>query len=962
MKASVKLLLIVSALVISGFTVKHFAPTEAVRLPSEIQKALAHEPELAKKFAEGLKRWEQQQWSMAIPIWEALWNDMRSKFGEHHIATATAAIYLGYSYQGQGLYDKALPLQQHALAIFEKVLGADHPDTARSLNSLASIYGDLAQHDKALPLLQRALAIVEKPVGSEHLATAVILNDLALTYSAIAQQDKALPLLQRALAIFEKVKGADHPHTALGLSNLAQIYGTLAEHDKALPLQHRALAISEKVLGEDHPTTALGLGNLALTHHALAQHDKALPLQQRALAIREKVQGAYHPDTVLSMNNVAGTYGALAQPDKALPLHQRALALSEKVFGADHPTTALVLNNLAGTYSALAQRDKALPLQQRALAIRENVLGINHPDTALSLNNLATTLMHGDATQKEQALHLALRALAINELALGSDHPTTANNQYNIAWELRRQGQPEAAIVFQKSAVNTLQLQRERASRIGTDALQSYTGSVSFVYQSLAQNLTDLGRLAEAQMVLDMLKEDEQFEFVRRSANADPRRSRMSYTATEQVWADRYRQMAGRLAALGAEDLALQKQAKLGLSPAQRQRQTALAEDLKVARAGFDAYLTELRASFAQKGSARTVEVVEISEKALRETQGLLKALGDDVVLLQYYITDDKVNMLLTTPGVQLARSSVVSVKDLSRQIADFRRLLRDPKSDALPAAKAMYQTLLAPVAEDLAQAGAKTVMLSLDGALRYVPFAALHDGQQYAAQRWNLPMYTSVTREKLRDAVSPAWQAAGLGVTRAVGEFEALPAVKAEMSSIVKSGSGGVLPGEVFLDQAFSAARLKEVSQRPFQLMHVASHFRFSPGTEVNSFLLLGDGEQLTLGDIRTQNYRFDNVDLLTLSACDTGLGGGRDAQGREIEGFGVIAQQQGAKAVLATLWPVADQSTATLMAELYKQRQSQRLSKIAALRQAQLTLLAQPRYAHPFYWAPFILMGNWK
>jgi CHAT domain-containing protein len=181
-------------------------------------------------------------------------------------------------------------------------------------------------------------------------------------------------------------------------------------------------------------------------------------------------------------------------------------------------------------------------------------------------------------------------------------------------------------------------------------------------------------------------------------------------------------------------------------------------------------------------------------------------------------------------------------------------------------------------------------------------------------------------------------------------------------MSGIIKTASGGVLPGEVYLDGAFTAQRLQDVSKRHFQLLHVASHFRFSPGTEVNSFLLLGDGQQLTLGDLRTQNYRFDNVDLLTLSACDTGLGGGRDEKGREIEGFGVIAQQQGAKAVLATLWPVADQSTSTLMAEMYRRRQEQHLTKIEALRQAQLTLLAQKRYAHPFYWAPFILMGNWK
>jgi CHAT domain-containing protein len=237
-----------------------------------------------------------------------------------------------------------------------------------------------------------------------------------------------------------------------------------------------------------------------------------------------------------------------------------------------------------------------------------------------------------------------------------------------------------------------------------------------------------------------------------------------------------------------------------------------------------------------------------------------------------------------------------------------------------------------------------------------------MHDGQRYAVDRWSLPVYTSVVRERLRDAANPNLQAAGLGVTRQLGDFAPLPAVRAEMNSIIRTGSSGVLPGEVHLDQDFTSQRLRDVTQRRFPVVHIASHFRFSPGTEANSFLLLGDGQQLTLGDMRTQNYRFDNVDLLTLSACETGLGGGRDARGQEIEGFGVIAQQQGAKAVLATLWNVADQSTATLMGDMYRRRAQSGLSKIEALRQAQVALAAQPRTAHPFYWAPFVLMGNWK
>jgi CHAT domain-containing protein len=154
----------------------------------------------------------------------------------------------------------------------------------------------------------------------------------------------------------------------------------------------------------------------------------------------------------------------------------------------------------------------------------------------------------------------------------------------------------------------------------------------------------------------------------------------------------------------------------------------------------------------------------------------------------------------------------------------------------------------------------------------------------------------------------------------------------------------------------------------------------------------LLGDGKHLTLSEIKTK-LNFNSVELLTLSACETALGDDSTSHhGVEVEGLGAIAQQAGAKAVLATLWPVADASTAALMRALYQAHKVDHLDKADALRQAQLALLrgsaavevssnaqrgltrmngaaaagnfkADPNapYAHPFYWAPFILMGNW-
>jgi CHAT domain-containing protein len=903
------------------------------------------------------------QYDKALPLQLRAVAILEKVLGPEHSDTADFLNHLAFTYVALGQYDKVLPLHQRALAIREKNHSLEHPTTSIALNNLADTYIALVQYDKALPLQLRALATSEKVLGLEHLDTARSLNNLADTYRALAQYDKALPLQLRALSIREKIFGTEHRDTAVSLNNLAITYYAQAQYDKALPLQLRTQAIYGKSLGPSLPNTATSLNNLAETYSALAQYEKALPLQLHALAINEKALGSEHPDTALILNNLAGTYYALAQYEKALPLQLHALAINEKALGPEHPQTAQSLGNLAQTYNALAQYDEVLPLQLRALAIVEKVLGPEHPNTAQSLSNLAQT--YNALAQYDEALPLQLRALAIVEKVLGPEHPDTAFNWGNLAGIVEAMEHNSAAVSFLKRSVNIYQRQREQVSIIGKTALQSYTDLVGPNYKALARLLTKEGRLSEAQQVLDMLKEDEQFDFVRRNATADPRHTRVGYTATEQKWMDRYQQISAQLVALGVEERELATAEKPGLNSTQLARQKVLKADLTVARKAFDQYIADIQTEFSTKGAARSVEVAETSVQAMRDLQALIRSLGEGVVLLQYYVTNNQVNMLLTTPGVQKARSAKVDTKELNRQIAAFGGTLRDHKSDPLPVAQALYRLLLAPVEADLAQAGAKVVMLSLDGALRYLPFGALHDGKRYAVEKWNLPIYTSVVRGKLRDAATPQWTAAGLGLTRAVGEFAPLSAVRAEMGSIVKtsgSTSTGVVPGEVYLDDAFTASRLKDVGQRKFELLHVASHFRFSPGTEVNSFLVLGDGQQLTLGDLRTQNYRFDHVDLLTLSACETGLGGGRDEKGKEIEGFGVIAQQQGAKAVLATLWPVADQSTATLMADMYRRRQTQGLSKIEALRQAQLALMAQPKYVHPFYWAPFVLMGNWK
>lgn len=128
-------------------------------------------------------------------------------------------------------------------------------------------------------------------------------------------------------------------------------------------------------------------------------------------------------------------------------------------------------------------------------------------------------------------------------------------------------------------------------------------------------------------------------------------------------------------------------------------------------------------------------------------------------------------------------------------------------------------------------------------------------------------------------------------------------------------------------------------------------------------SNLLLGDGTKLTLEDIKNApDDLFKGVELLTLSACETGVQKERESDGREIDGFAELAQRKGAKSVLASLWKVDDESTSQLMTQFYQTRQTKKLTKAEALQKAQLNLLADKQYSHPYYWSPFVLIGNWR
>ncbi len=854
----------------------------------------------------------------------------------------------------------ALADNERVLALYRAARAGDDRDVATALNEVAFTYRQMGEYAQARRLYEQSIAMEERLGGEPRQSLAVTYHNLGAVLRLMDQPEAALVQMQRAAAIEEKLNGPDHPNMAVRHSITGLIYDDLGEYGKAIELLTRALTISEKALGADHRVIATRLHNLASTLISVGRSDEALTLAQRSLAIDEKVFGPVHANVALRLNLISLSLRNLGRHDEALQYAERALAVGEQALGKENAEVAIWLNNLAQVERFRQRNDLAVPLFERALALYEKTVGPRHIRLAGSLNGLAAA--QWDLGQRAESHASLLRALAI---VAATDRPEV---QWRVHAALRRshqaRGDEAISIFWGKQAVNTVQSMRGRLRGLAPDVQRAFLDDKRVLYVALADQLIAAGRLAEAQEVLGMLKEEELYDFTARSGgDADARQGRASFVGPAETAASaRWREVGSQLADLGRESADLARKARLGtLTVDEQARRRQIDADLVLANQRFDRFVAELGREFVAADARRAEEFGSRQLKNLVVLQDVLAELGRDTVLLHYVVTGSRVAIIVTTADVQIARETRIAAADLNRKVLAFRQALAQ-RGDVKPLARELYTLLVAPVAADLKQAKARTLMLSLDGTLRYLPFAALNDGKRWLVEDYQLAIYTEAARAQLTRRPQRDWSMTGLGVTRAVPGFAPLPAVRAELEGVRRS----LARGDVFVDEQFTAERLRATLLGAPPVMHIASHFQFRPGTFANSFLLLGDGGRLTLQEIRDRRLRFSSIDLLTLSACDTAMGGGQDETGAEVEGFGALAQQQGAHAVLATLWPVADQSTGRFMQALYSRRQADaQVTKAEALRHAQLGFLragkADARLAHPFYWAPYVLMGNW-
>ena len=364
-----------------------------------------HELTAESNFILGHVTMEQGRFVEAEPLLESALDVRRDVLGEGHAKTALSYHSIGANLFGQGRVSEAMAPLQQALEIRIAVLGRKHPVTAENYGAIAACHRALGEFAEADRLHRQALDIF-RSVDEKHPNVAGTLNQLGLNYQAQGNFAEAERHIRQALELNLEVLGEEHAFTAATYSNAAQLLTLQGRSEEAVELYKQALAILQVVYGAQHPSIATVLNNIAHSLDSQGLYQQAEAIHRESLEMNQSLRGDAHPETNTSFNNLGLNLFAQRRYAEAAPLLQKAVDIQREVLGERHPRVATSMTNLAGNYFFLGKPAQALKLVQDSLDIRLEVLDEGHPEIIES-QAVLSSLYRGVGKEPSTALSLA---------------------------------------------------------------------------------------------------------------------------------------------------------------------------------------------------------------------------------------------------------------------------------------------------------------------------------------------------------------------------------------------------------------------------------------------------------------------------------------------------------------------------------------------------------------------------
>ena len=902
--------------------------------------------------------------------------------------------YIANCYRRLEDLDRALQFANQALQMKEEL--GDLDEVGSTYSQLGLIYWEKADYAAAVGHFQHAIEIASK-VDDKELEGAAR-NNLGLVFDETGDYARSLEQYQRALELHR----ASHFERGEGdtLGNIGGVYLLLGRFREALPYYRQALEISERL--ELKPASSDDLGNLGLclagigeVQEALASFDRAMQVAREASLPKEEAD--WHKGKATTLTRLGRYDAALREYAAAEQVYERAGLKRELVEALNDKGQVYEL--LGDVVAANAQFERALELAQtigNGSGIRSSLLLLGDLERRRKRNDVAEAyfaraLESARAVGDEGGIAFALLQRSTNEIerkhydaALQSameasrvaeesgNQPSMALSHY-VLGEVRRSKEELLVALDEYAAADHLQQQlddpelgwRIQYGRGRTleglgetdDALAAFKEAVRIIEETRSRIVEERYRagymedryqayVALVELLLRLGKPDDAFlysEKLRARAYLDQLSSQRSPTKSADGTPDiqELNEQIRKLRSIIQKEYALPEKERHG--PALETYSTELAR----AERHYQQLLDNARGPHSEDAG-----------QVIPTTAAIRQILSADTTLIEYVIGKQTLSIFLVTRERVIGKSVEITSESLTSRTELLRALITRRRPEWSQPAMGLRRLLIEPLQKAGYLEGSRQLLLVPDGVLNYVPFAALPDKhREFLGDEFTLA-YLPSAAALVRDPTPPSEGRSLLAMAPSIAH---LPNSADEVRSIgeIFQRTSRVVAGKQATETLF-----KQVAGE-YDYLHLATHSSLNRNAPALSALELepdseNDG-RLELHEILELRLR---ARLVTLSACETGLGKGfftETPAGDEFVGMTRAFLSVGGRNVLASLWAVSDESTRALMIRFYAHLR--RDTAAAALAQAQRELRqSNARYVHPYYWSAFVMVGAAK
>ena len=870
---------------------------------------------------------------------------------------------------------KAVPIELSASP--RPPVSTSSPNPADLLQRGKDFY-QAGQFSAAVTIWQQTAKTCE--AEGDKLNQAIALSYLASAFEQLGQWTPANAAIAQAIALLHSPNLELKPDTAQILAQALNIQGILqlnqGQASEALETWQRA----ETTYRRANDTVGL-LGSQMNQARAL----QALGFYRRATALLEQVEQSLQiqPDLSLKvaglqkLGNILRLVGNLNQSRTIL---QQSLTLAEKLREEklmrpeeSAVDTSSILLDLGNTARAQGETDTALTFYRQAVATALPTAKIQAQIVELSLlvqverwaeaQTLWSQIQPQLAELPSSHPGIYARIHLAQALMKGKEQGASGNQQANPAPSAQHLSPDTDIARLLATAVQQAQSLSDRRAEsyaLGTlghlyEQTQQRNEARSLTQQALtlAQEIDapdiayqwqwQLGRLLKAQ--------GDRGEFSALPSSPTPS---SPYEAAIGAYTEAFNTLQSLRSDLVAINPDVQFSFRESVEPVYRQ----FVELLLQSPQGSTPSQKNLKQAREVIESLQLVELDNFFREACLNAQPVqVDRIDPQAAVIYPIILPNQLAVILSLPNQSLSyHQTALPQAEVERILDKMQQSLRETSfpEERLPIAQQVYDLLLRAAAAELAASDVKTLVFVLDGVLRNLPMAALHDGQQYLVEKYSIALAPSLQLLQPQPLQRQQFKGLLAGLSQARQGFSALPNVAFEVDQIKSR-----LSAQVLLDQMFTSTTFQDqIDSTPFPIVHLATHGQFSSNAE-DTFILTWDS-RITVKQLdqvlEARVGELSPIELLVLSACETATGDKRAALG-----MAGVAVRSGARSTLASLWSVSDRSTASLIVEFYQALGQPRVTKAQALRLAQLALLKQPKYENPYYWAPFVLLGNW-